>query len=167
MDNIISNCPLCEQHSLHLIGDDDMKLMQCINCGYTSTDKYLGNKNTNEEYRKLTDEMKDWAIENDGRIWIPTMMTLPTGMLYPVNDKDKVMKWGYAEMVDIPKEEQNHYPVPNQENKFYERRYDVENSKIYDEFFQAMFDINEGIKKDLDENKPKEIKLPKLKKIDG
>ncbi len=37
-------------------------------------------------------------------------------------NKDKVMKWGYAEMVDIPKEEQKHYPVPNQENKFYEKK---------------------------------------------
>ena len=39
----------------------------------------------------------------------------------------------------------------------------VDNAKIYDTFFEAMLDVNEGMKK---EKSPK-LKLPKLKKSDG
>ena len=164
---IVSNCPLCEEHSLHVSEQNKLKLLQCINCGYTSTDKFLGTRENNEEYKKLTDEMKGWSIENNGRIWIPTMMTLPMGMLYPFNEKpddkvDKIMKWGYAKIIDIPEEEQKNYPVPNQEGLFYKKTYNVDNAKTYDTFFDAMVEINEESKK---QQEPKKIKLPKLKKI--
>ena len=166
--NIISDCQLCGEHSLHVIEENNLKLLQCINCGYTSSDKFLGTKQDNEEYKKLSDDMKNWAVETQGRIWIPTMMTLPMGMLYPFNEKpedpiDKVMKWGYAKMVDIPKEEQKNYPAPN--GQFYTKTYDVDNVKIYDTFFNAMLKINEEMKEK--SSNPNKIKLPKLKKIDG
>jgi len=48
MNNIISNCPLCEEHSLHITEQNELKLMQCIHCGYASTDKFLGTKENNE-----------------------------------------------------------------------------------------------------------------------
>ena len=44
MNNIISNCPLCEEHSLHLMGQGEAQMMQCLNCGYTSTSKFIGDK---------------------------------------------------------------------------------------------------------------------------
>tara|TARA_R110000824_G_scaffold66026_7_gene171666 strand:- start:1884 stop:2399 length:516 start_codon:yes stop_codon:yes gene_type:complete len=171
MNDIVSNCQLCEEHSLHVIGQDNLKLMQCVNCGYTSTDKFLGNVEDNEEYKKLSEDMKNWAVEKNGRIWIPTMMTLPIGMLYPFNEDpeneiDKNMRWGYAEMIDIPEEEQKDYPVPNQEGMFYKKTYDVDNAKVYDTFFKAMLEINEEMKKQ-QTLQPTELKLPKLKKIDG
>ena len=166
---IVSNCLLCEEHSLHVNEQNNLKLMQCIHCGYTSSDKFIGTKEDNEEYQKLTVEMKEWVVENNGRIWMPTMMTLPMGMLYPINitvpndDEDKVMKWGYAEMVDIPEEEQKNYPVPNREGVFYKKTYDVDNAKIYDTFFDAMLELNEESKKK--QQKPSKLKLPKLKKV--
>ena len=147
MNNIVSNCPLCGEHSLHVSEQDELKLMQCIHCGYASTDKFLGTKEDNKEYQKLPNEMKDWSIENNGRIWTPTMMTLPMGMLYPMNidnmvNHQKEMKWGYAEMVDIPDEERDNYPIPNQEGMFYKKTYDVDNAKTYETFFKAMLDVN-------------------------
>ncbi len=110
MNSIISNCPLCEEHSLHVVGEGEAQIHQCINCGYVSSPKYVGTKETNEEYQKLTDDMKKWAIEENGRIWIPTMMTLPTAMLYPIDGDDGVMEWAYAPIVDIPEEEKKDYP---------------------------------------------------------
>ena len=53
MDSIVSNCPLCGKHSLHLSNDRELNFMQCINCGYVSSDKFLGTKENNEEYKKL------------------------------------------------------------------------------------------------------------------
>ena len=165
--NIVSNCKLCEQHSLHVIEENGLKLLQCINCGYTSTDKFLGTRDDNEEFSKLSEDMMNWSIEKDNRIWIPTMMTLPMGMLYPFNEKpddetDKIMKWGYAKMIDIPEEEQKDYPIPNQEGMFYKKTYDVDNAKTYDTFFEAMLEINEEMKEK--SSNPNKIKLPKLKK---
>ena len=160
MDTIL-RCTLCEEHSLHYIDREGVEVLQCISCGYASSNKFKGTKEDSEEYQKLTDEMKEWSVENDGRIWTPAMMTLPMGMLYPFNDEDKSMKWGYAKMIDISKEEQKNYPAPN--GQFYTKTYDVDNTKIYDTFFEAMLELNKEIKNK--QQKVSKIKLPKLKKI--
>jgi len=145
MNSIISNCPLCEQHSLHVVGEVEVQIHQCINCGYVSSPKYIGTKETNEEYQKLTDDMKKWSVEENGRIWIPTMMTLPTAMLYPTDGEDGVMKWAYAPIVDIPEDKRKDYPKPD--GSYYDKTYDVENPKVYDIFLEAMSFINESVKK--------------------
>ena len=107
---IISNCSLCKEHSLHVIERDEVTLMQCLYCGYATSNKFIGDRKTNSEYKKLTEEMQRWSIERDGRIWIPGIITLPEGMVYPVEDAEE-LKWGYAKMVDIPEEEQKNYPT--------------------------------------------------------
>ena len=145
---MLSNCPLCSEHALHILGEEEAQMMQCLNCGYTSTSKFTGDKETNEEYNKLTEDMKNWSKEFNGRIWIPTMMTLPVGMLYPQDDKDGNMKWYFSEMVDIPEEEQKNYPVPGDIEQYYERRYDIDNAKEYDEFFEGMVELNSRLKEE-------------------
>ena len=140
---IISNCPLCEEHSLHVIGENDVEMQQCIFCGYVSSSKFKGTKDTSSEYEKLTDDMKRWSKEAIGRIWIPSIFTLPDGLIYP-DDVDGKMKWKLANMIDIPKEEQENYPDGN--GKFYEKMYDVDNSKIYDNFYEVMSVVNEKAK---------------------
>ena len=83
MKDIISNCFLCEEHSLHVAGTEEAQIMQCINCGYVTSTKYIGTKETNEEFQKLGEDMKKWAVEKNNRIWIPSVITLPIGILYP------------------------------------------------------------------------------------
>ena len=164
MENIISNCPLCKEHSLHLLGDGDKnnQLMQCIWCGYVSSPKFIGTMDENEEYQKLTDDMKAWSKEALGRIWIPSMFTLPDGMIYPENDGSK-MKWKLAELVDVPKDEQKNYPIEGQTDKFYDKRYNTEKPTVYDYFYEVMLAVNKRAKDKIEEeNKPVEIKLPKL-----
>ena len=164
---IISNCHLCEEKSLHVVGEEGAKVQQCINCGYASSDKYKlngKNKEYHSDWKNLTEEMKAWSISKNDRLWLPTIMTLPLGMLYPINDKDGEMRWAFASMVDIPKEEQKKYP--NDKGGFYEKRIDTDNAKIYDIFVEGMHELNQKMK---EQNKPKQsdVKLPKLKKIDG
>ena len=144
---LISNCHLCEEHSLHVIEQDGIGTQQCISCGYATTNKFIGTKEDNEMYKTLPEEMQSWSKEQDGRIWIPSMMTLPFGTLYPIN-VDGEMKWGFAEMVDIPEEEQENYPVEGDEEGYYTQMYDTENAKIYDEFIYAMAEMNERAKAD-------------------
>ena len=160
MKDIISNCFLCKEHSLHVAGTEEAQVMQCIHCGFVTSTKYLGTKETNEEFQKLGEDMKKWAIEENNRIWIPTIITLPVGMLYPIDVEDE-MKWSFAPMVDISEDEMENYP--NEIGGFYERRIDTDNGIIYDNFFKGMLYVNEQIKQK-SEPKISEMKLPKLKK---
>ena len=143
MKDIISNCFLCEEHSLHVAGTEESQVMQCINCGYVTSTKFIGTKTGNEEFQKLGEDMKDWALEKNDRIWIPSIITLPIGMLYPINDEDS-MKWAFAPMVDIPEDERKDYP--NGKGDFYERKIDTENPKIWNKFIDAFYHINELMK---------------------
>jgi len=145
MKDLISNCFLCGEHSLHVAGTEEAQVMQCINCGYTTTTKFTGTKETNEEFQKLGEDIKNWAIEKNGKIWIPSIITLPVGMLYPINENGN-MKWSFAPMVEITEEERKNYPNPNVMGKFYEKRIDTDNPKIYDEFVNGMSYVNELLK---------------------
>ena len=161
--NIISNCPLCEQKSLHVMGDGETRTQQCISCGYATTDRFLGTREENEIYKTLPSDMQRWSVEDNGRIWIPSMITLPFGTIYPI-DIDGDMKWAVAKMVDIPEEEQKNYPMENGQG-FHTKRYDTDNQITYDLFLDAMAEMNETAKQNrVPESK---INLPKLKKSDG
>ena len=147
MKDIIGNCPLCEERALHVAGTEDAQVMQCINCGYTTSTKFTGTKETNEEFQKLGEDMKNWAVEKNGKVWIPSIITLPIGMLYPINVR-KEMKWAFAPMVEIPKEERKNFP--NEQGGFYERKIDTDNSSVYDLFLEGMTVINEMLKQKYD-----------------
>ena len=144
---------------------EEAQVMQCINCGYTTTTKFNGTKETNEEYQKLTDDMKKWSKEENNCIWIPSIITLPIGMLYPI-DEGEEMKWSFAPMVNIPEDEREKYPNP--QGGFYEKKIDVDNPIIYDKFINGISYINELTKKISEKKeaklKPSKINLPKLKK---
>ena len=144
MKDLISNCFLCEEKALHVAGTEDAQVMQCINCGYTTSTKFTGTKETNEEFQKLGEDMKNWAKEQNGYIWIPSIITLPIGMLYPINNKSKELKWAFAPMVDIPEEERENFP--NGQGGFYERKIDTDNSIVYDLFLEGMTKVNELLK---------------------
>ena len=188
MKEIITNCPLCGERSLSIMEQEKsiqqdsqiaenkntFKNLQCLNCGYASSDKFIGNKSDNEEYSKLTTEMQDWAVEQDDRIWIPAMLTLPFGMVYPLNVDNMVnhkteMKWHFANMIEISEEEKEKYPVEGQEGKFYERRIDVDNAKIYESFLDGMSELNNRMKgmyaaEQKSTEKNNSPKLPKLRR---
>ena len=168
MKDIVSNCPLCEEHSLHVMGKEEAQVMQCINCGYVSSTKFLGTKETNEEYKKLTKEMKNWSKVENGRIWLPTIMTLPLGMLYPFDvdnmvNHQKEMKWAFSPMVDISEEEKENYP--DGQGGFFKKRFDTDNPIIYDTFLEGISLLSKKMKEQNDSDNVG-VRLPKLKKID-
>ena len=143
MKDIIGNCPLCEERALHVAGTEDAQVMQCINCGYTTSTKFRGTRKDNEEFQKLGEDMKNWAKEENGHIWIPSIITLPIGMLYPVNVKEK-LKWAFAPMVEISEKERENFP--NEQGGFYERKIDTDNAILYDLFIEGMTKVNELLK---------------------
>jgi Zn ribbon nucleic-acid-binding protein len=147
---IISNCPLCGERSLHILGEGSNQVQQCINCGHSSGFKFNlngGKKEDNEEYKKLTDDMKNWTRVADGRFWIPTIFTLPFGMLYPDPKDEKEggeLTWRYAEMVEISEKEKEKFPN-------HTHQYDLKNSIHFDSFLLGLNHVNEMAKK-LNEN---------------
>ena len=143
MKDLISNCFLCGEKALHVAGTEDAQVMQCINCGYTTSTKFRGIKADNEEFQKLGEDMKNWAKEENGYIWIPSIITLPIGMLYPVNVKEK-LKWAFAPMVEISEEEKENFP--NEQGGVYERKIDTDNAILYDLFIEGMTKVNELLK---------------------
>ena len=166
---IVSNCPLCGEHSLHVIGEGEQETMQCIACGYATGYKFRGfQDDTNEAYKSLTPEMKNWSMYTNGRVWIPSVMSLPFGMLYPIDVDNNVthqkeMKWAWAEMVDIPIHEQENYPDTS--GGYYTKRIDVDNQILLTGYLEGMAYINERADEILKkESKPSKLKLPKLNK---
>ena len=143
MKDLISNCFLCGEKSLHVAGTEEAQVMQCINCGYTTSTKFKGIKADNEEFQKLGEDMKNWAKEEHGRVWIPSLITLPIGMLYPINVK-KEMKWAFAPMVEIPEEERENFP--NEQGGFYDKKIDTDNAVIYNLFLEGMNKISQLLK---------------------
>lgn len=165
--NIITNCVLCEEKSLHIIGEGEAQTQQCINCGYATAPRFNisdGGKEKCEPYVTLTDEMKSWSQEANNHIWIPTILTLPFGLLFPENDKDGNLQWGFADLIYLSEEEQKKYPIPGTEDQFYRTKYDTDNATKYDTFLEAMVYVNSVAKKHNEPKEVPEIKLPKLKK---
>ena len=149
MKDLISNCFLCGEKSLHVAGTEEAQVMQCINCGYTTSTKFTGTKETNEEFQKLGEDMKNWAVESNGKIWIPSVMALPIGMLYPVNIK-KEIKWSFAPMIEIPEKERKNFPNP--QGGFYDKKVDTDNSVIYSTFLEGMLQVNRLLKQKSQDN---------------
>jgi|TARA_R110002167_G_scaffold9762_1_gene45173 hypothetical protein len=150
MKDLISNCFLCEEHSLHVAGTEEAQVMQCINCGYTTSTKFTGKKETNEEFQKLGEDMKNWAVEKNGKIWIPSIIALPVGMLYPINIKKKI-KWAFAPMVEIPEDKRKDFP--NENGGFYDKKVDTDNVIVYDVFINGISYVNELMKKQVKDGK--------------
>ena len=151
VNKILTNCPLCGEHTLHIVGIEEAQTMQCIHCGYASSNKFQLSdekqpKEDNLSWTQLTDEMKKWSKVADSRIWIPSIITLPFGMIYPFTGEEDKMEWGLAELVSIPEEDRKNHPIENQEGKFYETKMDTDNAKTYDEFYKALVVVNERMK---------------------
>ena len=181
--NIISNCPLCEQKSLHVIGEGKLETQQCIHCGYVTADKFKYPKTSDgrslkenlKAFQELPEEMKKYHKDANDRFWIPTTMALPFGILYPFDDKDGNMKWAFAKMTPISEDKRKDFPVPGTEKdpKYYDKKYDTDNPEVYDEFVFAMKRLNDVAKlivenehgsKVTDKGDVK-IRIPKLKKV--
>ena len=159
---------MCDARSLHVFEEqtpegNSVDTQQCINCGFATTSKFKlesvdSKPETNSEYQKLPEDMQKWSKVGNGRVWIPSVLTLPFGMIFP-EDVDGEMKWGFAEMVEIPKEKQKDYP--DGQGGFFEKMYETDGKKIYDTFLEIITEANDRAKSD-GKLKPS-VNLPPLK----
>ena len=151
---ILTNCKLCgTEQSLHLMGSQAGGLMQCLNCGYASANKFMGKKEDSQAYNDLPEDMKKMSKEMDNRVWIPSVMTLPMGAINPIL-VDGNMFWAFAPLVKIEEDEIKDYV--GEDGVTYDGRYDHSKTKLFSNFFEALKELNDSY-----EQKPeqKDIKI--------
>ena len=171
-ERIVIKCPLCGEEELNVLPSELKNAMQCISCGYSTSDEFVGGEES-ESFKNLDDDMKRWSKEANGHMWIPSVVNLPVGLLFPIDKKDDNtnVDWSFAPMVKISESEKENYPIPDTDGQFYENRIDMEKQIGFDSFKQAIFEINtimnarEKLQKE--ESKKVDVNLPKLKKLDG
>ena len=137
-------CPICEKDTALEEEESGVKSWLCVNCGYMTTGLYKQDspslKNDLMGSPQLIRDMQYYDGERD-LVWIPTVINLPgKGMIFP-DFKDQRMVWNHAPVVDIPEEERDKYPVPGKEGHFYNSRLAVEQSKVFNRFYDALKSI--------------------------
>jgi len=143
MERVI-DCPLCyDKDTCFEDIQEKFKSYMCFNCGFMSSSYYT--KDTVKEAEgmvKLVDELK--SFDEERQIWwYPSVLNMgPKGIIFPEGNSGNWV-WKYAEVVEVPKEEQKQYPIPGKDGEFYTEKLDVENAKSYGqyEFLQACKDM--------------------------
>jgi len=147
-NHIVIECSLCSERGLHVIGTKaSEETRQCLNCGFVTAPKFKCDEDKislNPNWDGLTKEMQGWSKWSDGFIWIPTIMTLPFGMLYPL-DKDGTMYWSFAELEIIPEDERKNFPREDG-NGNYDQKFNTDNAKTYDSFIECLAYVNNKAK---------------------
>lgn len=144
--SVIIKCNLCGKKSLHINKiNTETDVRQCINCGYSTNTNLKGTMDENESFSNFSDFIKKYSKEDSEHIWYPSMINLPIGSLYPI-EEDNQLKWALVRMVDIPEEEQENYPDEMNPGNFLSKTLDYENQEIFDEYIFALAKFRDDIK---------------------
>ena len=143
MERVI-DCPVCfDTDACFEDIQEKFKSYMCFNCGFMSSSYYK--KDTVKEVEgmvKLVDELK--VFDEERQIWwYPSVLNMgPKGIIFPEGNLSNWV-WRYAKVVEVPKEEQEQYPIPGKDGEFYTEKLDVENAQSYGqyEFLQACKDM--------------------------
>jgi len=144
MSKLTIKCNICSHRMLHIYtGDNGFTTRQCSNCGYSSNDKLKGDMKDNEFWNNMSDFIKKYSKEDDGQIWIPALLTLPFGSLYPI-EKNNKLKWAYAKLVDIT-EEDDKEKYKKEDGTFYTKKLDTDNPETFDTYAEGMVHIRKSL----------------------
>ena len=91
----------------------------------------------------MSDFIKKYSKEDDGKIWIPTLLTLPFGSLYPIEEKNK-LKWAYAKLVDI-NEDEDKEKYKKADGGYYTKKLDTDNPETFDAYAEGMLYIRKSL----------------------
>jgi len=139
---LVVNCPLCGEKELNIISSQD-ELMQCLSCGYSTNNSLTGKMSENEEFNKMDKEIRHLSKEQNDQIWTPSILNLPLGLLHPSGKKHDggyTLKWTFSPLIDVKDEEKENYK--KEDGTFYSKRYDMDNQVFFDNFGQAILEIN-------------------------
>ena len=83
--------------------------------------------------------MKKWCKFEDNQIWVPSIVQIPHGMLYPI-ESEKEMTWAFIPAVKVTEEEKEKYK--KDDGTYYEARYAEDKQITFTSFKQALFELN-------------------------
>ena len=136
MDNLIV-CDRCGGNACYVQEvNHDIKNYMCYGCGFqTNSLMKKGENYFNEQVEILPNLYKELMGEaDDGKIWMPSMVNLPTqGMVFANGPNATQWKWAAVKAVPVKEEEKSKYPIPGKKGQFYEYRMDMETLKEFEE----------------------------------
>ena len=148
---ITIKCNICSHRMLHVYTDNGFTTRQCTNCGYSSNDKLKGNKKDNEFWNNMSDFIKKYSKEDENQIWIPTLLTLPFGSLYPIDDNNN-LRWAYAKLVDVTKDDDKE-KYKKEDGSYYTKKLDTDNPDTFDTYAEGMVYIRKSLEEMTDGGK--------------
>ena len=134
MERVI-DCPVCyDTDTCFEDTQEKFKSYMCFNCGFMSNSNFTEeNLEQVENTTKLLNELKFFDGSRE-IYWYPSVVNMgPKGIIYPEGNVDEWV-WKYAKVVDVPKEEQEQYPIPGKDGEFYTTKLDVENAETYGQY---------------------------------
>ena len=134
MERVI-DCPVCyDTDACFEDIQEKFKSYMCFNCGFMSSSHYTKeNADKVENTSQLVNDLK--FFDEERKIyWFPSVVNMgPKGIIFPEGKVDQWV-WKYATLIEIPKEEQEQYPIPDKEGEFYTEKLDVENASTYGQY---------------------------------
>jgi hypothetical protein len=136
MDNLII-CDRCGGNACYVQEvNHNIKNYMCYGCGFqTNSLMKKGEKYFDEQVEILPNLYKELMGEDDdGKIWMPSMVNLPTqGMVFANGPNATQWKWAAVKAIPVKEEEKSKYPIPGKKGQFYEYRMDMETLKEFEE----------------------------------
>lgn len=122
---------------------EDINLFFCYGYGFQSNSAMVeGSDFYTEQLEVLPELYKDLiSVDNDGKVWIPSAINLPTqGMIFVNGTSLENWKWSAVKAVPVTEEEKEKYPIPSKPGEFYEWRMDMSTMMSFEEkdFMEAL-----------------------------
>ena len=134
MERVI-DCPICyDTDSCFEDIQEKFKSYMCFNCGFMSSSHYTKeNADKVEKTSQLVNDLKFFDKERKIH-WFPSVVNMgPKGIIFPEGNVENWV-WKYATLIEIPKEEQEQYPILDKEGEFYTEKLDVENAQTFGQY---------------------------------
>ena len=134
MERVI-DCPICyDTDACFEDTQETFKSYMCFNCGFMSNSIYTeDNLDKVENTSQLVNDLK--FLDEERKIyWYPSVVNMgPKGIIFPEGNVEN-WSWKYAEVVEVPKEEQEQYPIPGKDGEYYTTKLDVDNALTFGQY---------------------------------
>ena len=135
MERVI-DCPICfDNDTCFEDVQEKFKSYMCFNCGFMSNSMYTKDNldKIEQSTSQLVNDLK--FLDEDRKLyWYPAIVNMgPKGVIYPEGSISEWV-WKYAQVVEVPEEIREKYPIPGKDGEFYKERLDVENAKTYGQY---------------------------------
>lgn len=138
-------CPHCghkncfeESRGIPTVEGDSEQLVtswMCLDCGYTTTSLNIEGSDVVAQSEATSPNLMidlRWVDPNTNLVWYPLVLNFPSfGIIFPDGTNKYDWNWRAGLAVPVPEQEAENYPIPGQPGAFYNKRIDMENSKLF------------------------------------